>query len=116
MASTRPRLTAEVRELRAPRASASGGSGSTSGNTLGSPQIQSVLRATPKDGSDEYYLEAENATTPAGKNKVTFLEDGADVWLDYLPSAMLAMAVSDSFCAVACEDGNLFAYSHAGRQ
>jgi hypothetical protein len=83
---------------------------------LGSPQIQSVLRATPKDGGDEYYIEAENASNATGKNKVTFLEDGADIWVDYLPSAVLVMAVSDTFCAVACEDGNLYVYSHAGRQ
>jgi len=83
---------------------------------LGTPQIQSVLRAKPSEGTDEYYLEAENAGTPAGSNKVTFIEDGADIWLDYLPTAILAMAVSESFCAVACEDGSLFVYSHAGRQ
>jgi protein HIRA/HIR1 len=82
---------------------------------LGSPQIQSVLRAKTKDGSDEYFLQAENAGS-GGYNKVTFIEDGADIWLDYLPSAILVMAISENFCAVACEDGNLYVYSHAGRQ
>jgi protein HIRA/HIR1 len=115
MVSTRPRIAPEVRELRAPRLPASGGSGSSSGKVLGSPQIQSVLRAKTKDGSDEYFLQAENAGS-GGYNKVTFIEDGADIWLDYLPSAILVMAISENFCAVACEDGNLYVYSHAGRQ
>jgi protein HIRA/HIR1 len=75
-----------------------------------------VLRATPKDGGDEFYIEAENASNATGKNKVTFLEDGADIWVDYLQSAVLVMAVSDTFCAVACEDASLYVYSHAGRQ
>lgn len=116
MASSRPKIAPEVKELRAPRVPASGGSGPSSGRMLGTPQIQSVLRAKSSEGTDEYYLEAENAGTPAGTNKVTFIEDGADIWLDYLPTAVLATAISESFCAVACEDGNLFVYSHAGRQ
>jgi protein HIRA/HIR1 len=116
MASSRPIISPEVKELRAPRVPASGGSGPSSGKMLGTPQIQSVLRAKSSEGTDEYYLEAENAGTPAGSNKVTFIEDGADIWLDYLPTAILAMAISESFCAVACEDGNLLVYSHAGRQ
>jgi len=116
MASSRPRIAPEIKELRAPRLPASGGSGSSSGKMLGMPPIQSVLRVKTSEGTDEYYLEAENAGTPAGSNKVTFIEDGADIWLDYLPTAVLAMAISDQLCAVACEDGNLFVYSHAGRQ
>lgn len=116
MASSRPRIVPEVRELRAPRVPASGGAGPSNGKMLGMPQIQSALRAKSKEGTDEYYLEAENASTPSGHNKVTFIEDGADIWLDYLPTAVLAMAISEHFCAVACEDGNLLLYSHAGRQ
>ena len=114
--NARPRVQPEVTDIRAPRAAGSSGSGSASGKVLGAPRVQSVLRATPRNGTDEYYIEAENSSSSKGKNKVTFIEDGADVWLDYLPSAVLAMAISESFCAVACEDGNLFAYSHAGRQ
>ena len=116
MASSKPRISPEVKELRAPRVPASGGSGLSSGKMLGTPQIQSVLRAKPTTGTDEYYMEAENAETPAGSNKVTFIEDGEVIWLDYLPTAILAMAISESFCAVACEDGNLLLYSHTSRQ
>lgn len=82
---------------------------------LGAPRVQSSLRATPRGGTDEYYVEAENASGK-GKSRITFIEDDADVWLDYLPSAILALAISDIFVAVGCEDGNLFVYTHAGRQ
>jgi protein HIRA/HIR1 len=116
MASSRPRIAPEVKELRAPRVPASGGSGPSSGKMLGIPQIQNVLRAKSSEQTDEYYLEAGNAGTAAGRNKVTFIEDGGDIWLDYLPTAVLAMAISENFCAVACEDGALLVYSHAGRQ
>lgn len=113
--TSRPRAHAEVKDIRAPRAAVASGSGSSSGKQLGAPRVQSSLRATPRGGTDEYFIEAENSSGK-GKNKVTFIEDDADVWIDYLPTAILALAISENFVAVACEDGNLSVYTHAGRQ
>ena len=80
------------------------------------PSVQSVLRSKPIEGVSDIYLEAENSDDEKGKNVITFNRDGEDVWLDYLPAAVLSMAVSENFSAVACEDGDLRVYTSAGRQ
>jgi hypothetical protein len=79
--------------------------------------VQTVVRAKPRDGTDEtIYLEAHNATTAKGKNKVVYAQGGQDIWVDYVQSAVLAAGVSKSFSAVACEDGEVVCYSTAGIQ
>lgn len=113
---SRPRLLAEPHEIRSVGGSAIAGPSSSRVNLLPPRRVLETLRATPESGTDEYYIQAENSSNHKGKNKVTFVEDDNDIWLDYLPTAILAMAITDSFCAVACEDGGLVAYTHAGRQ
>lgn len=80
------------------------------------PSVQTVLRTKPVDSALNAYLEAENADTDEGENRITLTRDGEDEWLDFVPAAVLSMAMSQKFCAVACEDGNLRVYSPAGRQ
>jgi protein HIRA/HIR1 len=116
MASTQPRQVGEVREIRAPRGAIASGSGiSGAGKTLPVPSIQTILRVKPRGVDSTIYLEAQNAEDLKGKNKITYCANGQDQWLHYLPSAVLAMAMSTAFCAVACVDGSVFAYTPAGR-
>lgn len=103
----------EVREIRAPRVSTQTGSSSSSvSRRLPLPTIQTLLRAT----SGSVYLEARNGSTPAEKNQVVYNRDGTDVWVDFVDSAVVVLAVSEKCAAVGCEDGTVHIYSEAGRQ
>lgn len=117
MSSTQPRVVAEVREIRAPRVNINNAETSRVGiiNALPMPGVQSLLRAVPLDEVN-LYLEAENSDDEKRKNKITYTQMDVDIWIDYLPAPALAMAVSERFSAVACEDGEVRAYSPAGRQ
>ena len=119
MGSSAARQVGEVREIRAPRVAIafSGSSGGSGGRTLPVPRIQTVLRAKPNDSSDEtLYIEAQSAESLSGRNRVAYCQGGQDLWLDFLPSAIMVMAITERFCAVGCEDGSIVAYSPAGRQ
>ena len=37
-------------------------------------------------------------------------------WLDYVPSPILALTITSTFCAAALQDGSLNIYSHNGRR
>lgn len=115
MATTQPRHTDDISQIRAPRVTVAGPS-STSGGSLPVPNIQSILRAKLRDGDESTYLEARNAADDGGKHKITYSSHGQDRWLDYLPSVVLNSTMTSSFCAAACEDGSVFVYSSAGRQ
>lgn len=49
-------------------------------------------------------------------HEVIFVSGKQTQWLDYLPSPVLALAASGSFCAVAMQDGLLNVYSPTGRR
>jgi hypothetical protein len=112
MTSSGPRVISEVVEIRAPRraaASSSGGGGTS--RHLPLPRIQTILRT--KTG-DDCYIEASNAGSAKGKNKVTYVQADEDQWLDYLSSAVVVMAGNERLGAVACEDGEVIAYGIGG--
>ncbi|KAK8853078.1 hypothetical protein IAR55_003779 [Kwoniella newhampshirensis] len=115
MPTTQARQDAAVQVIRAPRI-LTPSSSSSSSRSLSVPQVQSVVRATQTDSSSKAaYLEAHNAINDTGQTIITFSKDGENLWIDYLPSPVLAIAVSSSFSAVACEDSSVRVYSPAGR-
>lgn len=112
------KASAEVVEIR-PARTIQAGSGSTSGPKLPIPTIQSILRVKPSGGIGEqldHYLEVENAKDKEGRNKVMLNYEDGVVWVDYLPSPVLALAVGVKGSVVGCEDGSVVVYSPAGRQ
>lgn len=52
----------------------------------------------------------------AGQTEVTFADGKQTLWLDYLPSPVLALTASTTFCAAATQDGSVNVYSHTGRR
>lgn len=52
----------------------------------------------------------------AGATEVTFADGKQTLWLDYLPSPVLALTASTTFCAAASQDGSVNVYSHTGRR
>lgn len=116
MTSSQPRQIAQVRKIRAPRLAMAGSSSGQTGYKMPVPGIQTVLRAIPQDSDEAVYIEAHNAEDSKGKNKVIYCQDGQDQWIDFVPSAVVCMAISSRFATLGCEDGNLFVYSPAGRQ
>ncbi|WVR00330.1 hypothetical protein IAU59_007473 [Kwoniella sp. CBS 9459] len=117
MGSTLNGQAAPVEILRAPRITIASGSTSTSAGhaTLPVPQVQSIVRAAMHVEEGNAYIEAQNSSTAGGVNKVRFSRDGNNQWITYLPSAVLALAVTSAFCAAACEDGTVKIHSTAGR-
>ncbi|WWD19490.1 hypothetical protein CI109_103951 [Kwoniella shandongensis] len=115
MPTTQARQNEVVQVIRAPHILPIS-SGSTSSRILSVPQVQSVVRATQTDvKGGTAYLEAHNAVDAIAQNLVTFHKDGQSQWVEYLPSAVLSLAVTSSFSAVACEDGSVRVYSLGGR-
>jgi protein HIRA/HIR1 len=51
-----------------------------------------------------------------GPTEVTFADGKQTLWLDYLPSPVLALTASTTFCAAATQDGSVNVYSHTGRR
>jgi hypothetical protein len=49
-------------------------------------------------------------------NVITYRIGERDIWISFLPSAVLDMALTARMCVVACEDGTVLTYSLAGRQ
>lgn len=92
-------------------------SGKSGGFSLSIPAVKSTLRVKPKSAADgSIYFEARNAETAKEKNMVAFSQGGKDVWLDYVPAAVLTATVTDRFCAIGCEDRTVIVYSSSGRQ
>ncbi|WVF73156.1 hypothetical protein IAT40_007975 [Kwoniella sp. CBS 6097] len=103
--------------LRAPKVSVTSAAYSSSSSAnLPVPQVQSLIRATMLAEEGNAYIEAQNSPAADGVNKLIFARDDANQWVVYLPSAVLALAVTSSFCAAACEDGSVNIYSVCGRQ
>ena len=114
MISARDATGGDVRELRAPRVPIAG-SGAGPSKLLPVPSVQTLLRATSRDDPG-VHIEASNAATAAERNRITLVVSGQDVWVDYVPSAVLCMTATSKFAAVALENGSLLLYSPAGRQ
>lgn len=66
------------------------------------------------EGSD-FVFEARNSEGD-GATEVTFADGKQTLWLDYLPSPVLALTASTTFCAAASQDGSVNVYSHTGRR
>lgn len=108
------RTLAPVQEIRAPRVVIASGVGQGSSISLPLPSIQSALRVQQEDGPGVFT--AENGEGDDAHYSVTFSQGGKDLWLDFVPSAILAIVATSKFCAVACEDGSVRVYTVAGRQ
>lgn len=52
----------------------------------------------------------------AGPTELTFADGKQTLWLDYLPSPVLALTASTTFCGAATQDGSVNVYSHTGRR
>ncbi|EGO03480.1 hypothetical protein SERLA73DRAFT_83492 [Serpula lacrymans var. lacrymans S7.3] len=51
-----------------------------------------------------------------GPTEIIYVNGKQTQWLDYLPSPILALTATTSFCAVAMRDGSVNVYSHTGRR
>ena len=47
---------------------------------------------------------------------MAFITGRQTEWLDYLPSPVLALKATASYCAVGMQDGSINIYSHNGRR
>ncbi|KAH0834880.1 histone transcription regulator 1 [Lanmaoa asiatica] len=77
------------------------------------PPVLTFLSAKV-DGSEDV-LEARNSEGD-GPTEVLFVSGKQTQWLDYLPSPVVGLTASLSFCAVAMQDGSVNVYSHTGRR
>ncbi|KAF8841980.1 histone transcription regulator 1 [Paxillus ammoniavirescens] len=84
-----------------------------SAEVLPSPPVLTLLSAKV-DGSEDV-LEGRNSEGD-GPTEVLFVSSKQTQWLDYLPSPVVALTASSSFCAVATQDGSVNIYSHTGRR
>ncbi|KII91275.1 hypothetical protein PLICRDRAFT_173153 [Plicaturopsis crispa FD-325 SS-3] len=114
----RPRAPVVVREIadgRALEASTSQPWGETQARpgVLVPPSLMTYLSAKV-EGSDDLF-EGRNSDND-GPTEVVFISGKQTQWLDYLPSRLLALAATSSFCAVAMQDGSVNVYSHTGRR
>jgi len=66
------------------------------------------------EGTNEMF-EAKNVDED-GTTEIAFLSGKQTEWLDYLPSPAIAVKATNSFCAVAMQDGTVNVYSHTGRR
>ena len=82
-------------------------------DVLPSPPILTFLSA--KVDASEDVLEARNSEGD-GPTEVVFVSGKQTQWLDYLPSPVVRLTASSSFCAVAMQDGSVSVYSHTGRR
>ncbi|KAL8829076.1 MAG: hypothetical protein Q9191_002222 [Dirinaria sp. TL-2023a] len=48
--------------------------------------------------------------------RVTVTKRGLPVWQDYLPRSALLLTGNQRFWSIACEDGSIYVWSHAGRR
>jgi protein HIRA/HIR1 len=82
-------------------------------DVLPSPPILTFLSAKVDGGED--VLEARNSEGD-GPTEVSFVSSKQTQWLDYLPSPVVGLTASSSFCAIAMQDGSVSVYSHTGRR
>ncbi|KAI3608524.1 transcription corepressor [Moniliophthora roreri] len=108
----RPRETGPIRVL--------ADSGPSLG-MIGVPAINlpiptTMTRVTAEvEGTDDVF-EAINAEGDEDQNEVMFISGKSTRWLDYVPSPVLAVRATSSFCAAAMQDGSVNVYSHNGRR
>ncbi|KAL1412113.1 HIR complex subunit [Vanrija albida] len=108
------RTVGPVSEIRAPRVILSGGSGGGGGHLLPLPSIQTVVRVQQDEGGG--VITAENDASDSSRSSVSFSANGKDIiWIDYVPSPILAVVATSAFCAAAAEDGTVRVYSVSGR-
>jgi protein HIRA/HIR1 len=109
--------TIAAKDLREPRFPTSHAGPGPSSRSLPLPRVQTILRVSATYPCDPTaYLEAQNAESASGRNKVLYSQGGQDQWVDYLPSAVIVMVATDRFTAVGCEDGSLVVCSLSGTQ
>ncbi|KAF8882180.1 WD40-repeat-containing domain protein [Gymnopilus junonius] len=87
--------------------------GSGLGPLLPVPSLLSYI-SSEVEGTGEL-LEAKNMEQD-GKTEVAFVSGKQTEWLDYLPSPVLVVKATSSYCAVGTEDGSIHVYSHTGRR
>ncbi|CDO71197.1 hypothetical protein BN946_scf184845.g68 [Trametes cinnabarina] len=83
------------------------------GGRLEAPQLVTYLKATVEGIED--ILEGRNSESDE-PNEVIYVSGKQTQWLDYLPSPILALAATSTFCAVVMQDGTVVVYSHTGRR
>ena len=57
-----------------------------------------------------------NESPLVGTTDLAFVSGKQTQWLDYLPSPVLVLKATNSFCAVGMQDGSVNVYSHTGRK
>lgn len=67
------------------------------------------------EGSEDLVFEAKNSEN-ADNFEVVLVKGKQTQWLDYLPSAVLALAATQVYCACATDDGSVHVYSPQGRR
>lgn len=118
-----PRTTMDIRVINRNKAD-------VQGDLLPVPSILTLLSTSVDDGED--VLEGKNSseeggscsiinlldfsTTFAGPSEVQFVSRKQTQWLDYLPSPVIALTATSTFCAVATLDCSVNVYSLTGRR
>ncbi|KAI0711449.1 WD40 repeat-like protein [Earliella scabrosa] len=87
--------------------------GSSLAGRLEPPQLVTYLKATVEGSEDLFEGRNPEGDEPA---EVIYVSGKQTQWLDYLPSPILALTATPTFCAVATQDGTLTVYSHTGRR
>nr|ODN94130.1 protein HIR1 [Cryptococcus depauperatus CBS 7841]ODO00483.1 protein HIR1 [Cryptococcus depauperatus CBS 7855] len=105
-----PNTNVEV--LRAPIVSVSSNP-KISASALPCPQIQSILQSTVEAAN--IHVEARNAIDSREHNLVAYFKGDQQQWIDYVPTGIIAVVITTSYCAIACEDRSLRVYSPGGR-
>lgn len=127
MGSDKAKDTGPVKELRAARVMPASSSQSTGVALLPVSTVQTLLRVKLEQTDTSDCIEGINSDNQsecqnlasyltADHSEINYRTDGKIVWLDFLPSAVLDLVITESFVAVACEDATLNVYSTAGRR
>ncbi|KAH9943529.1 WD40-repeat-containing domain protein [Amylocystis lapponica] len=77
------------------------------------PPLLTCLKTTV-EGSEDVF-EGRNSES-GGPTEVMYISGKTTQWLDYLPSPVLALTATTTFCAVAMQDGSVNVYSPTGRR
>ncbi|KAI0765257.1 WD40 repeat-like protein [Fomes fomentarius] len=77
------------------------------------PPVVTYLKATVEGSEDLFEGRNSESDEP---NEVLYVSGKQTQWLDYLPSPIVALTATSSFCAVGMQDGTLTVYSHTGRR
>ncbi|KAI0084762.1 WD40 repeat-like protein [Irpex rosettiformis] len=117
----RVREAVPVRELAVPSKLASSlasvGAGWSGGLSLAGripwPSLVTYLKVSAEGSEDTF--EGRNSED-GSPSEVVYLSGKQTQWLDYMPSPVVALTATNTFCAAGLQDGSIYVYSLTGRK